>query len=298
MDFDKLLTFLTVADTKSFSRTAELLHVSQSTVTTRIKQLEGDLGKPLFLRDTRHVDLTSSAKALYPYLKRSFEIIKEGELAAKSILEFDDSLGVGCFHSIWHALLLPVVQSYQRIHPSFAVRNFSGSSERLIQLMLDGIADISIIATVPKYPDLESVSMFNENFVLIGNLQQVSDDVILSPESLRSLPFVFMKWESPFADWFEREISIHFYPITEVDDSTLLLRYIVENNGISFMPYSVASVFMKKYNLKIYQFSKETPIRTLYLTYRKRRLDSIALCHFLELIHNRISCWSNDYGTK
>ena len=67
---DLLRSFVAVAQTKNFSRAAERVHLSQSTVSQQIRRLEDIVGKSLFERDTRTVTLTRDGEALQNYAAR------------------------------------------------------------------------------------------------------------------------------------------------------------------------------------------------------------------------------------
>ena len=58
MELRQIRYFVKVAETRSFSQAARLLHISQSTLSEQIMALEGELGAPLFIRDSHHVDLS------------------------------------------------------------------------------------------------------------------------------------------------------------------------------------------------------------------------------------------------
>ena len=76
MEIRNLVTFVRIAETQNFSRTAEQLGYSQSAVTMQIKQLEGDLHVQLFERIGRRIKLTEAGERLLPYaldiMNRSF----------------------------------------------------------------------------------------------------------------------------------------------------------------------------------------------------------------------------------
>jgi DNA-binding transcriptional LysR family regulator len=74
---DLLRSFVAVALTKSFSRAAERVHLSQSTVSQQIRRLEDIVGKPLFQRDTRTVTLTRDGEALQNYAARILDLMSE-----------------------------------------------------------------------------------------------------------------------------------------------------------------------------------------------------------------------------
>jgi DNA-binding transcriptional LysR family regulator len=74
---DLLRSFVAVAQTKSFSRAAERVHLSQSTVSQQIRRLEDLVGKSLFERDTRTVTLTRDGDALQNYAARILDLMSE-----------------------------------------------------------------------------------------------------------------------------------------------------------------------------------------------------------------------------
>jgi DNA-binding transcriptional LysR family regulator len=74
MDTQNLKTFLVLCDLKNFTKTADQLFLAQSTVTNRIAELEKELGKKLFLRDKKNINLTEEGKLFYDYAKRIVEL--------------------------------------------------------------------------------------------------------------------------------------------------------------------------------------------------------------------------------
>src|SRR5713101_1397759 len=74
---DLLRSFVAVTQTKSFSRAAERVHLSQSTVSQQIRRLEDIVGKSLFERDTRTVTLTRDGTALQNYAARILDLMSE-----------------------------------------------------------------------------------------------------------------------------------------------------------------------------------------------------------------------------
>ncbi|HET7580790.1 MAG TPA: LysR family transcriptional regulator [Bacillales bacterium] len=73
MDLEQVEAFLTVARTQNFTRAAEELNVVQSTITARIKMLEQNVGKELFKRRTRSVEITPAGETFFPYAERIME---------------------------------------------------------------------------------------------------------------------------------------------------------------------------------------------------------------------------------
>jgi DNA-binding transcriptional LysR family regulator len=67
MDREQIETFITLVTYKNFTKSAEMLHVAQSTISARLKNLETDIGKTLFNRTNRGVQLTTAGHTFFPY---------------------------------------------------------------------------------------------------------------------------------------------------------------------------------------------------------------------------------------
>lgn len=74
MDIEYLKTFLTLAENGSFSKTAKEHIIAQSTVSSRIQELEKELGQRLFIRNHNHADLTLSGQSLLEYAKKIVDL--------------------------------------------------------------------------------------------------------------------------------------------------------------------------------------------------------------------------------
>lgn len=116
-----LRAFEAVARRLSFRAAAEDLHLTQSAVSRQIRALEEELGAPLFLRGTRHVELTSAGTSLLqtvaPMIDRLDTSVRQIRLArgrrSVSLTTF------ASFASLW---LIPRLQAFQRDHPDIDIR--------------------------------------------------------------------------------------------------------------------------------------------------------------------------------
>lgn len=86
MDIESLKTFITLTTLNNFTKTAEKHNVVQSTVTNRIKELENELGKELFVRGKKNISLTNAGHHLLLYAKR---IVELAETASSELTMLD-----------------------------------------------------------------------------------------------------------------------------------------------------------------------------------------------------------------
>lgn len=94
MDTETLKTFLLLANTKNFSRTAEIMFVSQSAVTARIKSIEAELNKTLFVRNKTSVELTPHGKIFIHYAKSICNLDLESKKALDVSGRFTSRLSI------------------------------------------------------------------------------------------------------------------------------------------------------------------------------------------------------------
>ncbi len=118
---DNLRTFATMARCLSFSAAAAELHLTQSAVTRRIQSLEDELGLPLFVRDTRRVELTHAGEALRQAVMPSIERIDRAvtRLRSDHARKHVSVSTFGSFATLW---LLPRLTRFQEMHPDIDIR--------------------------------------------------------------------------------------------------------------------------------------------------------------------------------
>ena len=95
MEIRNLVTFVRIAETQNFSRTAEQLGYSQSAVTMQIKQLEGELHMQLFERIGRRIKLTEAGERLLPYALDILGTVRRAEDIARGPAQISGRLRIG-----------------------------------------------------------------------------------------------------------------------------------------------------------------------------------------------------------
>ncbi|NLW78733.1 MAG: LysR family transcriptional regulator [Ruminococcaceae bacterium] len=162
--------FLVVAETGSFSRAAQQLYVSQSSVSKHISQMENELGFLLLERTTRSVRLTPQGKIIYDTLRdevKTWEIALE---AARSLHgELQGTLRLGLMHG-WCIARLPtgVFDSFQQRYPQVDItiekNTQKGAVARLRGDALDLI--LTTVQEIQEYPDLDYCRAFHVPVIL------------------------------------------------------------------------------------------------------------------------------------
>ncbi|MDY6891656.1 MAG: HTH-type transcriptional activator IlvY [Pseudomonadota bacterium] len=147
MDTRTLRLFLSLAKTLHFGRSSEACHVSPSTLSRAIKQLEHSLGVTLFLRDNRSVQLTPEGVRFAQYAR---EALQQWEQLRSSLLESADELqgeiSVYCSVTASYSFLYPLLRRFRQRYPRVEIKLHTGDPEHAIARVQSGQEEISIAA--------------------------------------------------------------------------------------------------------------------------------------------------------
>jgi DNA-binding transcriptional LysR family regulator len=146
MTIRQLEVFLAIAHAQSFSRAAERIHLSQPTLSEHMKELEDELGVPLFIRHSRSVSLTEPGRVFEDYATRVVATLAAGRQA---IAELDGlkrgSLVVGASTTPGTYVLPARIAKFREQYPGITVALRIGNSRAVEERVRDGEVDLAII---------------------------------------------------------------------------------------------------------------------------------------------------------
>lgn len=152
MDTQALAAFIEVADSASFTRAAERLHLSQPAISKRLKALEEQIGHRLFDRVGRSVLLTDAGAALLPYARRALQTVEDGRRALSQLSgQVSGRLSIGTSHHIGLHRLPPVLKRYVHQFPDVDLDLHFMDSEDACEAVLAGRLEMGIV-TLPLQP--------------------------------------------------------------------------------------------------------------------------------------------------
>lgn len=152
METQSLSAFIEVAETQSFSKAGEKLHLSQPAVSKRIAALEQQLGAKVFDRVNRSISLTDAGRALLPHARRVLQDIEDGRRALSQLSEkVSGRLSIGTSHHIGLHRLPPVLRRYTRQYPDVDLDIHFMDSEVACEAVLAGKLELGIV-TLPGQP--------------------------------------------------------------------------------------------------------------------------------------------------
>lgn len=154
MDINRLKLFCALANTLHFGRAAAVCHVSPSTVSRSIKQLEENLGTHLFERDNRSVVLTNEGES---FLQFAREVLQQWDTYQESLLlptdQLRGQLSIYCSVTASYSFLFDILTEFRISHPGIAIKLHTGDPAQSIERVLAGNEDIAIAAKPEKLPN-------------------------------------------------------------------------------------------------------------------------------------------------
>lgn len=155
MQYDALKTFITLAEVNNFTKTSEILHISQPSVSLHIKNLEQEFQTTLFIRSPKSVQITPTGQILYERAKQIMAIYgaaKEDILAHHHAIQ--GTFVIGASFTIGEYILPPILARLQQQFPQLEIQVIIGNTDEIIQSAKLLHIDIGLIEGQSKDKEL------------------------------------------------------------------------------------------------------------------------------------------------
>lgn len=168
MNLEHYKNFIAVADEGTISGAAKKLLIAQPALSTQMKGLEQEYGAQLFVRGSRHIELTDAGRVLY---NRSKTICYLEDAVRKEI----DACRAGDRGTLWFGttpagpdrLLRSLLLDFHAANPLVSYEIFEQNSGQILQLLSDNVIEIGLVRTRPTLPpDIESVLTLEEHMMV------------------------------------------------------------------------------------------------------------------------------------
>jgi DNA-binding transcriptional LysR family regulator len=166
VDTELARTFLAVVTAGNFVSAAERLHVTQSTVSTRIQTLEAALGRKLFVRNKGGTTLTPAGRQFQKHASTLVRTLEQARHEIGVAEGFRGTVTIGARFGLWEQFLMKLLPSLLRDAPDIAVRAEVALESELMQGLIEGRLDIGVMYTPESRPGLRVEPLFDERLVL------------------------------------------------------------------------------------------------------------------------------------
>jgi len=303
MELGQLEAFIQVASHRSFSKAAEILFLTQPSVTARIQALEKELGEELFERTGRSVRLTDSGAAFLPYAERVLKDVQEGREMLESLRLGDfGNLRIGSALTISTYVLPRILKNFRARYPGVEVSIRTGRSDQVLEMVLDDEVQVGIVRALVHH-DVETVHLYDDEVVLVtdpGHPFAAARSANIGDVGRQPLIF-FDKGSSYYGlvHGFFRDAGVVPRHALELDSMEATKKMVEEGLGIAVLPRVSVQRELKLGLLAEVEITGVPRIkRQIALIYRRNRRQARSVGAFMEVLQQMYRFDLSEHGRQ
>lgn len=261
MDITLAKTFLEIIQSGSFIAAAERLHVTQTTITTRIKTLEELLGCQLFVRNRSGARLTDNGVRFTAYAQQMVQTWH----AAKRDLPLPEGtvnlITIGGEVSLWNPLLLQWFNCVRADLPSIAIRVEVAEADTLHRKLEGGVMDAALVHRPDYWSGMQVEELLEEKLIMVQSTSK--------PE-----PYIYIDWGDYFKQQHDSALVEFAKPGLSINLGPLALNHILEYGGSGYFRSRVVQSYIESGALAVVEASPEFSY-PIYLMYPRNKDNAV-----------------------
>lgn len=276
MELDQLRYFLRIAETKSFTRAAELLFVSQPALSRSVQKLEEELGVPLFVRKSRVVELSDSGSKFKIRAEQILTLVDD----TKAQLTDDGKTGrvrIGAIPTVAPYFLPTFLKSFAKNFTEATAEVYEDTTKNLLHQLTQGEIDFAVLALPVNEKHIEVESLFEEELLLaLPRQHELCDKPQIRLKDLEQIPFVMLDEPHCLSTTilsFCRNRSLQPVIVGRTNQLSTVQELVSLNHGISMVPRMAEQLDHAK--TRVYRSLSGTPLkRTIGVAWDPYRFQS------------------------
>lgn len=287
IQFPWLEHFVVLARTRNFTRAAEELHLSQSSLSRSIQKLEEQMGRALFDRKPREVILTEAGELL---LEKAKSILREVDELFFGISQMGgkERIRIGVIPTIAPYFLPGFLGYFCKRYPEITVTVQEDTTEHLIRRCEHGEIDLVILALPVDVRHLTVEPLFEEELLLVlPKGHKLAKAKKIRMEALADDPFVMLNEAHCLADSissFCRRKSVQPVTVERTSQLATVQELVALGHGISIVPAMARKIDLS--DRRVYRsFEGEKPLRTVAMMWNEHRAQSDAQRWLRDALH-------------
>ncbi|RKN86256.1 LysR family transcriptional regulator [Paenibacillus ginsengarvi] len=239
MNFENIEAFVYVFHYGSFNKAAEVLYLSQPSVTARIQSLERELDCRLFDRLGRQVHLTENGVKFLPYAQQLLQTYQKGKQQLQRPRMIPQELRLGCTGSVSNYIIPELLPRLKARYPGLHMKVTTALTDEIVAKVLNRELDVGFVRNI-THPNLQSLKFYEDPIRLYTYADHpLAGKEEVAAELLVDEPFVFFECGS--LDWLRihrvfqslnRPPEIEFH----TDNAEMAKKLVLNKAGIGFLP--------------------------------------------------------------
>ncbi|MBF8179517.1 LysR family transcriptional regulator [Herminiimonas contaminans] len=257
MDIELARTFLYIVRSGSFIAAATRLHVTQTTVTARVQNLESQLGCSLFVRNRAGARLTDDGERFVGYAS---QLVQTWDAARRDLPlpdGYGDSLALGSEVSLCNPLMLQWTLQLRRELPSHAIRVEVGDGASLQSKLERGLLDAALVYRPEYWTGMQVEQLLEEKLVQVSSTKN-------------SEPYVYVDWGPDFRKQHDAALPDKAKNVLSFNLGPLALQYLLQCGGTGYFRTRVVRRALAENFLQLVKSAPEFSY-PVYLVYTREK---------------------------
>lgn len=276
---DYLKVFYAVANNKSFSQTAKELHLSQSTVSLQIKQLEEYWDCQLFERTTKKITLTLAGEIFYKQVGKFITLMNETGNQLQQLKGIvHGNLNIGASLTIGEYVLPYTLAKFHHLYPKVDLSLKLDNSHEIIKKLINHEINLGFIESTISYPAFKQVPFSEDELVILSSPGQFSNTPEITIDDLLSLPFIIREQGSGTRQVMEKALHNNkidpeaLKVVMELEHTESIKSAVEAGLGISIISKSAVKKELKLKSLQQLKVEGLSLTRQFYMVYQEDSL--------------------------
>lgn len=289
-NFHRLTLFLEVADSKSFSKAAKKLRISQPAVSRQINQLESEVGIRLLDRSNRQVSLTEAGQELYnagQKVQESLDFLRSG--ASSLAGGYAGVLKIGA-SSVWEYLLPQIFAGFTKKYPKLSIEMAVSNSSQVSELVRTQHSNLGFVSEIPINSELEAMPVAEDEIILVASVgSKLADKERVQPSELNGVSFVESEPESGtshFSREFLGSLGVEPSVIMRLGSQEAVKMAVRSGIGIGMVSKFAVQQELLLGTLREVPLAAPKCVRSLYYIRNRSRFFSLAQRALLSAVTN------------
>jgi DNA-binding transcriptional LysR family regulator len=269
MDIDLARTFLEIVTSGSFVAAADRMHLTQTAVSARVRALEAQLGRRLFVRNKAGARLTPSGER---FQRDALALVQVWERARQRIAlppGRENVLAIGGELSLWNPLLPDWLAWMRKQHPEIALRAEVDTAARLLEKVQSGMLDLAVLYSPSPRTDLTIELLTEEKLVMVASAEA---DTVTADD------YIHIDWGPTFTTSQQAAFPDLANPTVSISLGPLALTYLLAVGGSGYFRLSAVRPYLKDRRLRLVREAPEFSysVHAVYSTRSEADLIDVA----------------------
>jgi DNA-binding transcriptional LysR family regulator len=251
MDIATARTFLVIAETGSFAGAAHQLYVTQSTVSSRIRVLEQELGARVFDRGKQGARLTEPGRRFLRHAEAIVRAWNQAQLSAGTPAGMAESLTLAAPATLWDGFLLPALPAIRQAMPEAVIRGELSNAAEIFRRIIAGTLDLALHYRPEAVAGVSVLHLADDELVLVTSEPEPEAESGGTDEQGSAAPYLYIDWGPVFQADHAAAWPTGYSPEITLDIGAMAVGYLLQTPASAYLPVRNVARYLDTGRLRV-----------------------------------------------